>query len=291
MAHLVRSISCGLVFLLACGDDAADAPAEAPAGENAAVPTGAQPAGDVDAAAPMSDTRPSGPLGDSLGPCTDCRVHVPASYASSRPAGLVVVLHGDEGRDIGTLAATANAIDLFRDAADARGFIVLALACPASLGCNGAWSDWLAASSYRVPDGALAWLDAQADAIEKSYAVLTSREVLAGFSGGAYWLGYAAQARANRFAGVAFVAGGMPAYAAYNGCPPCKIPGYFLGGNGDPRTAGQMSDTASAFQKCGEETKLDLVTGDHQQAIASLTTQKRAGAILDWFVARPLACR
>ena len=230
-----------------------------------------------------------GPLGDSVGPCTDCRVHVPPSYVPGAPAPLVVVLHGDEGRDYGVANATQGAIGLWSAAADARGFIVLALACPADHGCNGAWSDWLDSEQYRVSDANLAWLDAQVDAMEASYAIDTTSEYLTGYSGGAYWLGYVAPARASRFAGVAYVAGGMPAYQAYHGCPTCKIPGYFLGGDGDYRTEGQMSDTASAFDGCAQEIELQLVSGDHQQTIASLGAG-RALDILDWFAARPLAC-
>jgi poly(3-hydroxybutyrate) depolymerase len=201
-----------------------------------------------------------------------------------------VALHGDEGRDLGGAAATSMVIDSWRVAADAAGFIVLAPACPTDIGCDGAWSDWLATEGYRPSNASLAWLDAQVDAIEARYDVDLSGEYLAGYSGGAYWLGYYAQARASRFAGVAFVAGGMPAYTAFNACPSCKIPGYFLGGDGDPRTAGQMSDTASAFQACGEEIHLELVPGSHEEAIASLTTKNEAGAILTWFAARPRAC-
>ncbi len=231
-----------------------------------------------------------GPLGDSAGPCTDCRVHVPSGYSPSVPAPLVVTLHGDEGRDYGTAAAASGSIDLWRAAADARGFIVVALACPADRGCNGAWSDWLDSEQYRVSDGNLGWLDEQVAAIEASYNIETRAEYLAGYSGGAYWLGYTGPARSSRFAGVAFIAGGMPAYHAYNGCPPCSIPGYFLGGDGDYRTEGQMSDTATAFNGCGQELQLDLYSGDHQQTIASLSGDQKALDILDWFLARPLAC-
>jgi poly(3-hydroxybutyrate) depolymerase len=256
---------------------------EAGASASLAPDAGAKPAG----GGGDSSHGSGGALGDSIGPCPDCRVHVPPSYGSG-PMPLLVLLHGDEGRD-GRAAATAGAIASFRAAADAAGFIVLAPACPASLGCDGAWSDWLASEGYHPSAASLSWLDAQVDAIESAYDVRTSGEYLAGTSGGAYWLGYYAQARADRFAGVAFVAGGLPAYTASNACPACKLPGYFLGGSGDYRTAGQMSDTARAFQTCGEATTLDLVTGDHEQTIASLPSG-RASAILAWFEARPRAC-
>ena len=88
---------------------------------------------------------------------------------------------------------------------------------------------------------------------------------------------------------VAFVAGGMPAWTGTgHACPAKKIPGYFLGGDKDPRTGGQMSDTASSFQTCGQEINLDLVANaDHGQTIATLGTGT-ADAILTWFDARPL---
>jgi hypothetical protein len=282
-------IAVAAVALLSCGE-----PYESGEGRDAAKPPSGETSVDGTEAEVPALPKPGsagkgGPPGDSVGPCPGCRVHVPP--AAHGPMRVVVALHGDEGRDIGVLRATAGVIELWRAAADALGFIVLAPACPASLGCNGAWSDWLAAASYRPSSAALAWLDGQVDAIEASYDVRTDAEYLAGISGGAYWLGYYAQARASRFAGVAFVAGGMPAFTAYHGCPACKIPGYFLGGSGDFRTAGQMSDTATAFQQCGQGVTLDLFEGNHEQTIASLSVANKASAILQFFAARPLVCR
>ncbi|MBA3452435.1 MAG: hypothetical protein H0T42_04985 [Deltaproteobacteria bacterium] len=240
-------------------------------------------------ATPRGSGGTGGALGNSLGPCPDCRVHVPASYTPGTPMPLLVALHGDEGRDFGRASATQGVINSWKAAADQQGYIVFAPACPASAGCNGAWSDWLAAQSYRLTPATLAWLDAQVDAIEAMYNVELDREMLAGYSGGAYWLGYYAQARGDRFAGVAMVAGGMPAYTANHGCPVCKIPGYFLGGNMDFRTQ-QMSDTANAFDRCGEEIRTDLIAGGtHQSTIASLGSGK-ALEILTWLDARPLSC-
>jgi poly(3-hydroxybutyrate) depolymerase len=230
-----------------------------------------------------------GAPGDSSGPCPSCLVHVPPSYSPATPMPLVVALHGDEGRDFGLASATQGVIASWRDAADRAAFIVLAPACPAAEGCDGAWSDWLAAENYDLDPATIAWLDAQVDAIEHEYNIATDHEDLAGYSGGGYWLGYFAQARASRYAGVAFVAGGMPAYAAYNGCPACKIPGYFLVGDSDPRTA-QIDQLASSFQQCDEEVKSDVIAGGtHESTIASLTSGK-ADAILSWLQSRPLAC-
>jgi poly(3-hydroxybutyrate) depolymerase len=200
---------------------------------------------------------------------------------------LLVALHGDEGRDLGLEAATGGVVSLWQQASDAAGYLLFAPACPAARGCNGAFSDWLAADGYDPSPEALAWLDERVDELERRYNVDRAREYLAGYSGGAYWLGAYAPARASRFAAVAFVAGGMPAYHAFHGCPARRLPGYFLGGDGDFRTEGQMSDTASAFVACGQEIELDLVANaDHQATIASLATG-RAAAILTWFGSRP----
>lgn len=197
----------------------------------------------------------------------------------------MVSLHGDEGPDAGV----PSVISLWSAAADAHGFLVLALPCGAELGCaDGNWSGWLAAQGYQITPANMATMNAQTSMVESLYAVDTKREYLSGYSGGAYVLGYFAQAQAARYGAVAFVAGGMPAWTATgHGCPASPLPGYFLGGDGDYRTAGQMSDTARAFEACGDEHTLDLVTGaDHGATIASLGSG-RADAILTWFEAHP----
>jgi len=111
---------------------------------------------------------------------------------------------------------------------------------------------------------------------------------LAGYSGGAYVLGYFAQAQAARYKAVAFVAGGMPAWSGTgHPCPSPKIPGYFLGGDGDFRTSGQMTDTKNDFDKCMEETKFVVVAGaDHGATINTIGTGN-GDAILTWMLTRP----
>ncbi len=277
------------------GDDvpADDVPADdVPADDVPAddVPADEVPADDVPADdAPTAGSGGSGGgTGTVAGPCLDCLVHVPPARSPTRPMPLLVALHGDEGRDFGRAAATQGVIGLWGAAADAEGFLVLAVACPASEGCNGAWSDWLAAENYDLSPSIVSWLDAQVDAVEQLYDVDVSRVALAGHSGGAYWLGSFAQGRAARYSGVAFVAGGMPAYTAFHACPTVKIPGYFLGGDGDFRTQ-QMSDTANAYATCGQEITTDLIAGGtHQSTISSLSSGK-AATIMAWLKDRPLS--
>jgi len=229
----------------------------------------------------------SNPTTDMLTLCTDCKLFVPPGYTRGTPTPLLIALHGDEGRDFGRDAATSGVIGTWSGAAALADVIVFAPPCSAEIGCNGAWSDHLASTGYKLADSSIAWLDAQVDAIEDAYNIDVSREMLTGYSGGAYWLGYFAQARADRYSGVAFVAGGMPAYTAFNGCPSRAMPGYFLGGDQDFRTE-QMSDTANAFAACNEEIHTDLVSNaDHEATISSLVSANKAEAILAWLVARP----
>lgn len=218
--------------------------------------------------------------------CTGCTVHVPSGYTTSQPAPLLVALHGDEGPGAGV----PSVIGLWSGAADKHGYLVLALACSADIGCaDGNWSGWLANGGYQISQTNIDFINAQAAKVESLYDVDTKREFLTGYSGGAYVMGYFAQAQASRYAAVAFVAGGMPAWTGTgHACPARKIPGYFLGGDGDFRTSGQMSDTANSFKTCGEEITLDVVMGaDHGATIASLGTG-RADTILSWFATRAL---
>ncbi|MEO6953919.1 MAG: hypothetical protein ABI321_19105 [Polyangia bacterium] len=270
------------------GPDGATDGATSPNGTADAAPAPASDGGTV--TAPGSANASGGSGGGDLSACPSCRVHVPQGYNPAVPIRLVVSLHGDEGRDFGLDSATGGVIGLWQTAADAAGYLLFAPACPAALGCDGAFSDWLAADGYDPSPAALGWLDGQVAELETRYNIDRSREYLTGYSGGAYWLGAYAPARASRYAAVAFIAGGMPAYNAFHGCAACKIPGYFLGGDGDYRTGGQMSDTANAFKGCGQEIHLELVTGaDHEATIASLGTGN-AAKILTWFDDRALSC-
>ena len=296
----MRRLVVALPLLVACSGSATSVGDVTSGGDGAGTADGggSSSAGD-DAGTPNADaagTVASGGSGGSGGAigasvalpgCTACALHVPPGYAAGHPAPLLVSLHGDEGPASGV----PSVIQLWGGAADKHGYLLLALACSSDLGCaDGNWSNWLAGQGYQITAQHMATMNAQAQKVESLYDVDTKREYLSGYSGGAYVLGYFAQAQAARYAAVAFVAGGMPAWTGTgHPCPTPKIPGYFLGGDGDYRTAGQMSDTASSFKTCGEEVKTDLVTGaDHQATIESLATG-RADAILAWFDARPLA--
>lgn len=291
------------VVVVACSssDDASGSSSSGGGSSSGAVPPGGSPPpgsvprGGDGGTTPPPPTAPgagSGGTGGAIGAsvdlpgCSMCKVHVPSGYKPGSPTPLVVALHGDEGPAVGV----PNIIQLWSGAADAQTVLVLALPCGTELGCaDGNWSNWLAGQGYQLTQAHMDWINAQATKMESLYDVDVKREYVAGYSGGAYVLGYFAQANADRYAGSAFVAGGMPAWTGTgHPCPTRKIPGYFLGGDADPRTGGQMSDTATSFKNCTEEIELDLVTGaDHQATIDSLGTG-RAAAILTWLDARPL---
>jgi polyhydroxybutyrate depolymerase len=117
---------------------------------------------------------------------------------------LLVALHGDGG-------GVRRVVQAFRAAAAEAGVVLLAPACPRALGCRAAsfWK-WLETSDHDP-----AWLGAQIDAVAARFPIDPRRIYAAGYSGGATYLGWYAPAHADRFAAVAYVAGG----AAYR--PPC----------------------------------------------------------------------
>lgn len=211
-------------------------------------------------------------------PCAGCLVQVPAARTKV-PRPLLVVLHGDEGNP-------AFIASVWGPVAAAHGMILFAPQCPQALGCSFAngiggttssWWGWL--QSGRYDD---AWLGQQLSAVERRYKVARAREYVAGWSGGADFLGWYALRHADRFAAAAFVAGGVPYYPR---CPAKKLPAYFLDGTADPRyQSGQPGQVQSILQRCGSETQLVAVPGaDHQGAVTSLVGGQ-AAAIVAWML-------
>jgi hypothetical protein len=65
-----------------------------------------------------------------------------------------------------------------------RGVAVLALACPVELGCKGSFWRW---------NGAPSWIVTQVDRLASHHAIDRSRTWLAGWSGGASYIGLRTQ--------------------------------------------------------------------------------------------------
>lgn len=198
-------------------------------------------------------------------PCAGCIVEVPTATGGKR-LPLLVALHGDEGDP----ALTAS---VWGPVAAALHVVLLAPHCPVSEGCsfpNGAgttssWWGWLQEGN-RYDDG---WIGRQAALVERRFTIDRAREYIAGWSGGADFLGWYALRHAARFAGAAFVAGGVP-YT--NSCPSRRLAAFFLMGSGDFRYAsGQPDQVRSLLVRCGSPTVEVVEPGaDHTATIMSL---------------------
>jgi poly(3-hydroxybutyrate) depolymerase len=197
---------------------------------------------------------------DAAPPCKGCIFEAPKG---DDPVPLVVVLHGD--REHAPAAA-----ERWRAAVAKRGWALLAIDCPADRGCEASWWKWNGDPSYVFE---------QIDAVAKQRAIDPARVYLVGWSGGASYIGYHAQAWSARFAAVVLHGGGMP--PASDGCPDGGLPAYFLVGNENPQHHLAV-DLRAYFDGCKHDVEWDLVEGaDHAKEEAALTA-KKAASILDW---------
>jgi len=181
---------------------------------------------------------------------------------------LLVVLHGDRER------ATAAA-GRWRAAAKRRGWAVLALQCPVDQGCKDSWWQW---------NGDPSWLLAQVAAVVAAPGPTTidpARIYLAGWSGGATYLGMHAPAWTTTFAALVVHGGG---HTPGDACPDVALPAYFLVGDRNPLHA-SVKDLRAWFDDCQQPIVWDLVRGgDHDKEDRALD-RKKATAILDWLAA------
>ena len=197
---------------------------------------------------------------DASPACKRCTLDMPASHDGDVP--LLVVLHGDREH---AEAAAAR----WRGAAKQRGWAVLALECPADQGCKDSWWRW---------NGDPSWLVDQVAAVVKTAPIDPSRIYLAGWSGGATYLGMHAPAWIPTFAAVVFHGGGHSPGAD---CPARPLPAYFLVGDRNPLHA-LVKDLRSWFDNCEQHPVWDLVSGgDHDKEERALD-RKKALSILDW---------
>ena len=218
-------------------------------------------------------------------PCSNCILRIPPTYNPSKPTILLVALHGDEG--------TPTVIEpAWQPYTDKYNAILFAPHCPVNLGCsfsNGSggmtssWWGWLQYSS-QYSGG---WIGTQVSKIEAKYNINKSREYLTGWSGGADYLGDYALLHGNRFAAVAYVAGGVPYVQS---CPAGKMAAYFLMGTNDFRyDSGQPGQVKQVFSRCGDPTTMVVLPGeDHTGTINAIGSQDYGDIIMKWFLAHPL---
>lgn len=194
-------------------------------------------------------------------PCAGCTVELPPS---TEAVPLVVVLHRNNERG-------ADAAKRWRSAALARGWGVLALQCPEAEGCDdeARWYRWRGA-----PD----WVVTQVDELRAQRPIDPDRIYLAGWSGGASYMGLMAPHWEHTFAAVVFHGGGQPPRS--DACPRA-LPAYFLVGDKNPAhpAAKRLRDY---WQGCGQDVVWDLQEGaNHAKEDAALDDVK-AMAILSW---------
>jgi poly(3-hydroxybutyrate) depolymerase len=197
--------------------------------------------------------------------CKQCTLEVPAQHDGDLP--LLVVLHGDRER-------AASAAARWHAAAKQRGWALLALQCPVDQGCKDSWWRW---------NGEPGWIEAQVAAVAKTTPIDPARIYLAGWSGGATYIGMHAPAWTQTFAALVIHGGG---HEPYTECPARPLPAYFLVGDKNPLHA-LMKDLRAWFDGCHEDIVWDLVRGgDHDKEDRALD-RKKALAILDWLAERP----
>jgi poly(3-hydroxybutyrate) depolymerase len=198
-------------------------------------------------------------------PCKRCTLELPAKPEGAMP--LLVVLHGDREQ-------AASAAARWRAAAKLRGWAVLALQCPVDQGCKDSWWKW---------NGEPSWIVEQVAAVARTAAIDPARVYLAGWSGGATYIGMHAPVWTATFAALVFHGGG---HTPASECPAAALPAYFLVGDRNPLHA-LMKNLRSWFDDCHEDIVWDLVRGgDHDKEDRALD-RKKALIILDWLAEHP----
>lgn len=211
-------------------------------------------------------------------PCKGCLFLPPAEGATKAP--LLVVLHGDAPGGKTPLVKRDSAP--FVAAAIERGIAVLAPMCPKDKGCLvGSFWQW----SQGDPP---AWIALQIAAVRKEASIDSDRIWIAGWSGGASFLGYHYPRLAEHYAAVIFAGGGMP--PAVNTCAPCSPPAYFLLGDKNPlhHLAKGLHESIHA---CTKDVTWDLLPGkDHGGEWRTFNDKSKIGELLDWLAKHPRNC-
>lgn len=188
-----------------------------------------------------------------------------AVSAEADPAPLLVVLHGNN-------ESAADRAARWREAATRRGWKLLALDCPRHLGCNeeGQWYEW---------NGPPRWVFDQVRALAGRENIDTSRIYLAGWSGGATYIGRFFPQWTRLFAAVVIHGGGVPPRTG--DCPDRVFPAYFLVGDQNP-AHGAAKRLRAYLDDCRQPVHWDLLPGANHQTEDAALTPAKADEILRW---------
>lgn len=211
-------------------------------------------------------------------PCKGCLFFPPPAGAT--PAPLLVVLHGDAPG--GKRPLVQRDSKPFVSAALERGIAVLAPMCPKEEGC-------LVGSFWQWTQGdPPAWIAKQIAEVRKDASIDVNRVWIAGWSGGASFLGYHYQRLGEHHAAVIFAGGGMPPVS--NACASCSPPAYFLVGNKNPLHH-LAKDLKTSVLACTKDVTWDLLPGkDHGGEWRALEGPGKVGELLDWLAKHPRNC-
>lgn len=204
-------------------------------------------------------TAEAAPRKTIAGVCEGCFATVPDD---AEPAPLLVTLHGDWGY---------MAPDLHRAwerFAAPRGVALLSLACPSKLGCKNSWWQW---------NGEPSWIVEQIDRLAALRAIDRDRMWIAGWSGGASYIGMRTQEIERTFAGIVIHGGGVWPWP--DDCPAQKARVVFLVGDRNPLHKNGLV-LRDHYTRCGNDLTFHLLQGaEHDGEWKALG--EKGGAILD----------
>jgi hypothetical protein len=178
------------------------------------------------------------------------------------PAPLLVTLHGDWGH---------LAPDLHRAwerFVAPRGVALLSLACPTKLGCKNSWWQW---------NGEPSWIVEQVDRLAAIRAIDRDRLWIAGWSGGATYIGMRTPELERTFAGIVIHGGGHWPWP--DDCPAQKARVVFLVGDRNPFHKNVLA-LRDHYARCGNDLTFHVLAGaEHDAEWKALG--ERGAAIMD----------